>query len=73
MNEIAASSPQVLISGAGPAGLALACALHDRGLAVTVLEQADPAVLAAPPVLSRRSSTSILRSRAYPILHHMGE
>jgi len=42
-------SPQVLISGAGPAGLALACALHDRGLAVTVLEQADPAVLAAPP------------------------
>jgi ubiquinone biosynthesis UbiH/UbiF/VisC/COQ6 family hydroxylase len=41
--------PQVLISGAGPAGLALACALHDRGLAVQVLEQADEAVLAAPP------------------------
>lgn len=48
MNEIAASSPQVLISGAGPAGLALACALHDRGLAVRVLEQADEAALAAP-------------------------
>lgn len=41
-------SPQVLICGAGPAGLALACALHDRGLAVRVLEQADAATLAAP-------------------------
>ena len=44
-----ASTPQVLISGAGPAGLALACALHDRGLAVAVLEQADPSLLADPP------------------------
>jgi ubiquinone biosynthesis UbiH/UbiF/VisC/COQ6 family hydroxylase len=43
------SSPQVLICGAGPAGLALACALHDRGLAVQVLERADEAQLAAPP------------------------
>jgi len=40
----------VLICGAGPAGLALACAVHDRGLSVRVLEQqADEAVLAAPP------------------------
>lgn len=48
MTALAPSSPQVLISGAGPAGLALACALHDRGLAVQVLEQADEATLAAP-------------------------
>lgn len=40
--------PQVLISGAGPAGLALACALHDRGLAVTVLEQSESRALAEP-------------------------
>lgn len=38
----------VLICGAGPAGLALACALHDRGLTVRVLEQADAAMLARP-------------------------
>lgn len=48
MNDAARSTPDVLICGAGPAGLALACALHDRGLAVRVLEQADAAVLAAP-------------------------
>lgn len=39
---------QVLICGAGPAGLALACALHDRGLAVRVLEQSAEAMLAQP-------------------------
>ncbi|PZP35814.1 MAG: FAD-dependent hydroxylase [Roseateles depolymerans] len=41
-------STDVLIAGAGPAGLALACALHDRGLRVRLLEQADAAVLARP-------------------------
>ncbi len=49
MTAPASFAPQVLISGAGPTGLALACALHDRGLAVQVLEQADEALLAAPP------------------------
>lgn len=50
MTVVAESSPaQVLISGAGPAGLALACALHDRGLNVRVLEQVEEARLAAPP------------------------
>ena len=52
MTDLAPSSraapPHVLICGAGPAGLALACALHDRGLAVRVLEQADAATLDAP-------------------------
>lgn len=42
-------SSQVLICGGGPAGLALACALHDRGFAVRVLEQSAEAALAAPP------------------------
>jgi len=42
------SFAQVLICGAGPAGLALACALHDRGLAVRVLEQAEAQTLAQP-------------------------
>ncbi|MFG6463702.1 5-demethoxyubiquinol-8 5-hydroxylase UbiM [Roseateles sp. DXS20W] len=48
MNDHARPEPSVVICGAGPAGLALACALHDRGLAVRVLEQADAAALAAP-------------------------
>ena len=39
MNDLACPEPHVVICGAGPAGLALACALHDRGLAVRVLEQ----------------------------------
>ena len=38
----------VLIVGAGPAGLALACALHDAGLAVQVFDQQSAAALAAP-------------------------
>ncbi len=37
MNELARLEPSVVVCGAGPAGLALACALHDRGLAVRVL------------------------------------
>ena len=52
MNDLTRSTrpegPQVLICGAGPAGLALACALHDRGLTVRVLEQAEAATLALP-------------------------
>lgn len=38
----------VLIVGAGPAGLALACALADAGLQVQLLEQAPRAALDAP-------------------------
>lgn len=41
-------SSDILICGAGPAGLALACALRDRGWGVAVLEQAEAAALAAP-------------------------
>jgi ubiquinone biosynthesis UbiH/UbiF/VisC/COQ6 family hydroxylase len=43
-----ATDADALIVGAGPAGLALACALHDAGLAVQVLEQQPRATLPAP-------------------------
>ncbi|MCE4556325.1 5-demethoxyubiquinol-8 5-hydroxylase UbiM [Pelomonas cellulosilytica] len=48
MDAMDDAGTDVLICGAGPAGLALACALHDRGLRVRVLEQADEATLAQP-------------------------
>jgi ubiquinone biosynthesis UbiH/UbiF/VisC/COQ6 family hydroxylase len=38
----------VLIIGAGPSGLCMACALARTGIAVTVLEQGDADALAAP-------------------------
>ncbi|MBB4841737.1 ubiquinone biosynthesis UbiH/UbiF/VisC/COQ6 family hydroxylase [Paucibacter oligotrophus] len=42
------SSPDVLIVGAGPAGLSMACALADAGIRSCVLEAAPLASLAAP-------------------------
>ncbi|MBK6716766.1 MAG: 5-demethoxyubiquinol-8 5-hydroxylase UbiM [Burkholderiales bacterium] len=42
------AAADVLVIGAGPAGLALACALADQGLQVTVLEQQEEAAIAAP-------------------------
>lgn len=41
--------PDVLIVGAGPAGLSLAAALAQAGLRVTVIEQQAESVLASPP------------------------
>jgi ubiquinone biosynthesis UbiH/UbiF/VisC/COQ6 family hydroxylase len=41
-------SDDVVIIGAGPAGLSLACALADAGLSVRVLEQQAPAALETP-------------------------
>ncbi len=38
----------VLVVGAGPAGLALACSLHDAGFVVRVVEQQPASVLEAP-------------------------
>ncbi|MBI3345606.1 MAG: 5-demethoxyubiquinol-8 5-hydroxylase UbiM [Burkholderiales bacterium] len=58
-----------LICGAGPAGLALACALHDRGLTVCVLEQADEATLAAPADDGREIA---LTHRSRRLLEDMG-
>jgi ubiquinone biosynthesis UbiH/UbiF/VisC/COQ6 family hydroxylase len=57
----------VLIIGAGPSGLALACAFSREGLKVTVLEKLSAAVLADPPpdgrdiALTHRSQ-AVLRS-----------
>ena len=42
------SASDVLIVGAGPAGLALACALADAGMSVHVLEQQPLAAIEAP-------------------------
>ncbi|MDM4765675.1 5-demethoxyubiquinol-8 5-hydroxylase UbiM [Pelomonas sp. SE-A7] len=41
-------TPSVLIIGAGPAGLSMACALADAGIASTVLDGASEAELADP-------------------------
>ena len=69
MTDLAATPPHALISGAGPAGLALACALHDRGLAVCVLEQADAATLAQPPEDGREIA---LTHRSRGLLERLG-
>lgn len=59
----------VLIIGAGPAGLALACALADRGFTVTLLERQPRATLAAPPDDGREIA---LTHRAVGILQTLG-
>lgn len=61
--------PNVLIVGGGPAGLALACALHDAGWRPLVLEQAPEAQLAAPADDGREIA---LTHRARRILHQLG-
>jgi len=66
---VPSADAQVLISGGGPAGLALACALHDRGLAVQVLEQADEATLAQPADDGREIA---LTHRSRALLERLG-
>lgn len=53
----------VVIVGAGPAGLSAACALADRGLGVALVERSARAALAAPPSDGREIALTH-RSRA---------
>jgi ubiquinone biosynthesis UbiH/UbiF/VisC/COQ6 family hydroxylase len=59
----------VAIVGAGPAGLALACALAGSGLRVTLLERAPEAAIAAPAFDGREIA---LTHRSQSILHELG-
>lgn len=65
MNE----HPEIVIVGAGPAGLALACALADADFRVTVVEQQVRATLAAPASDGREIA---LTHRAAAILEALG-
>ncbi|MFO1250284.1 MAG: 5-demethoxyubiquinol-8 5-hydroxylase UbiM [Inhella sp.] len=69
MSEPAAPAADLLIVGAGPAGLALACALHDQGWRPRVLEQQPEAALAEPADDGREIA---LTHRARRILDGLG-
>ena len=64
-----AADADVLIVGAGPAGLALACALGDAGLSVQLFEQQSRAELDAPPDDGREIA---LTHRAQRIMQALG-
>lgn len=59
----------VLIVGAGPAGLSLACALADAGFAPLLLEQQDRPALEAPPEDGREIA---LTHRARAVMQRLG-
>jgi ubiquinone biosynthesis UbiH/UbiF/VisC/COQ6 family hydroxylase len=59
----------VLIVGAGPAGLSLAASLHDAGLTVQVLEQLPLSVLQDPPEDGREIA---LTHRARQVMQSLG-
>ena len=69
MHAPASAPADVLIVGAGPAGLALALALAERGFAPTVLE-AQPAAVLADPAPDGRGIA--LTHRAEAILQRLG-
>lgn len=64
-----AADADVLIVGAGPAGLALAAALHDAGLSVRLLEQQALADLEAPADDGREIA---LTHRGRDVMQHLG-
>ncbi len=49
MNNLTTTETDIIISGAGPAGLCLARALSGRGLSITLIEQLPQSELANPP------------------------
>lgn len=53
----------VIIIGAGPAGLSLACSLSDKPLKVLLLEQSDQSVLQSPPEDGREIALTHLSSQ----------
>ena len=57
-------NPDVLVVGAGPAGLTTACALLQHGVSVRVVDRAD-----GPAVSSR---ANILHARGVEVLHRLG-
>lgn len=64
-----ANGLDIIIIGAGPAGLSLAIALADAGFGVTVVEKLPRAVLADPPADGREIA---LTHRAADILRSLG-
>jgi ubiquinone biosynthesis UbiH/UbiF/VisC/COQ6 family hydroxylase len=69
MSAQAAPQGDVVIVGAGPVGLALACALADAGLGVTLVERQPRAALAAPAPDGREIA---LTHRSEAILRNLG-
>jgi ubiquinone biosynthesis UbiH/UbiF/VisC/COQ6 family hydroxylase len=69
ISSAAQAGADVLIVGAGPAGLALAAALADAGLAVSVFEQQPLAALADPPEDGREIA---LTHRARRVMEDLG-
>jgi ubiquinone biosynthesis UbiH/UbiF/VisC/COQ6 family hydroxylase len=69
MNTLPSFDADVLIVGAGPAGLALACALADAGICAHVLEQAPRDSLIDPPEDGRDIA---LTHRARRIFERLG-
>lgn len=61
--QLVQSIHDVIIIGAGPAGLSLACSLSDKPLNVLLLEQADQGVLAEPPEDGREIALTHLSSQ----------
>jgi len=67
--SLSGADADVLIVGAGPAGLALAAALHDAGLVVQLLEQQALAALAEPADDGREIA---LTHRARQVMQDLG-
>lgn len=63
------SAPDILVVGAGPAGLALACAVAEAGLTVRLLEQAPRAAIEDPPEDGREIA---LTHRARAVMERLG-